>query len=300
MSLVQTRWMCHLCRERAIGDTLITGEKRYRMMQGADYAWMHWAGLALVILFVLGRFALPLFIKSRIGGSEQPGEAWVKKPHSEWPLLVLANKPALHGGRMLPVSSGCLVEDLDGDVYGMAPARVLLESEDDGIDKHTVGEFQKTLIQWRMHAGTNRQAGITFTQAFGEPDAAFMSGILLFRVPAGASLPATPLKLRRTPVRNGSKLFVVAAPQSVGGQQQVLTAKVTSAFGPFLNVVLDRTVDCTDISGAPVVDPRGMLAGFVTSIGEEPKKPDGRVRLSVGGSGFFEDELQGEFGGLVR
>lgn len=61
MVAVAGRWMCGLCRERALGDQIPAGEKRFRMSSYVpDYTkWI----VALTILAVVLRLSLAMWIR---------------------------------------------------------------------------------------------------------------------------------------------------------------------------------------------------------------------------------------------
>jgi hypothetical protein len=96
------------------------------------------------------------------------------------------------------------------------------------------------------------------------------------------ALPSIPLSLRAEPIAIGARVFLIACPyEQEDCTQNVYPAKVVARDHDRFKYTFESPVSLSGMSGAPVLDENGLVAGVMT-VWFEPKR-EGELYLEGGG-----------------
>ena len=315
MVAVGGRWMCALCKERALEDQIPANKKRYRMSSGVpNYAM--WSGIliGLLVFMRVGGIRLILNLMS-FGGShpeyESKPEPWASKPVAEWPRVVATGEGSLDTSTFRSSSNVFFVKKSDGGVLGITVASLADEAAD--FTDENVAKLRKSITEWNASAdgkscklGTLRPSSVK----------AAASGVLLLDCPDEKSLPAKALNLRPRSYGNGMKFHVVSTAKN-GAQRDILatvvdnastdgsetvttfktryaTSEVHSGDGSASTFRLTSPAKPSEIVGSPLVDFEGHL-GAVLVAPLDPEKGDAPTDTFVAfGMNALRDAVAGK------
>lgn len=202
--------------------------------------------------------------ESSMTAASPPG--WAKQSPQDWPQIVLTNDATFNGHSGLQAASAFLVERRDGTVL-VATARHLIGAAGGVEPPVPVSKLDGVLRSWKVHPRTELTKAVEAGKvAVGGLDQEDADWLLLTLKDAPKTLPATPLKLRPTPVEVGETVFLIGCPYAEAGcKQNVYRGKVTKReFGDRFTYTLAPPVDLRGFSGAPVVDAQGFAVGVMT------------------------------------
>lgn len=204
-------------------------------------------------------------------------------PPAQWPQLVLTNDATFRGHSALRGASSFLVRNSSGRI--MAATALHLLGEMGGVEPTVPSAgLDSDLASWKMYPRTKPDTFVTVTGLASSKNPRENMDWLLLAIPRGtASLPASPLTLRSTPVQVGEEVFLAGVPYAEPDRaQNIYHGKVTArAFGDRFRFDIDPPVDIRGFSGAPVLDRNGRVVGVMT-IWFEPKM-QGEKWLEAGG-----------------
>ncbi|WP_437592081.1 S1 family peptidase [Sorangium sp. So ce1000] len=211
-----------------------------------------------------------------------PAEPWASRPPREWPQLVLTNRAEFQGSTPLQGASAFLVKTQDGRTLA-ATAKHLLGSNGGVKPAVSVAAFDGAIQSWRLFPRTLphqlAEAGKVGADGLDDPR---LDWLILTLKDTGNPLPATPMRLRQTPVDVGEVVYLVGCPyDEVACKQNVYVGKITARSGHRFRCDIDPPVDLHGFSGAPVVDRAGHVVGVMT-VGFEARM-QGEKFLEAGG-----------------
>lgn len=299
------RWLCRSCFYQQAMNARRKPEKVRR-------DWWKWlrerwrsAVTLLVVLGVTGFLAwhyrreLPFDFFDE----EEPAEAWVKLPPTQWPQLVLTNRADFRGHSPLRGSSVFFVRRGDGTVVA-ATAAHLLTADAGVVPDMAPSELETALRGWWAYPPGAPEQAVALTGLDGSPATLRGFDMMFLRAGAGADKNvAVPLRLARREARGGQKVFVLGPVSDTrkGPRQNVFPGyvhvkngggKKNVGDGTLLDVHVDPIVTPTNLGGAPVIDERGHLVGLVKGWGD-PVDAAGRVNTVVAqGSAAFRELLE--------
>ena len=90
---------------------------------------------------------------------------------------------------------------------------------------------------------------------------------LVFNIKPAASLPAQPLKIRKSPAVVGEKICLIGSPYAEpnAAQNAYFGKVIRREFGNYFSFSLSPAVDLHGFSGAPIIDEDGALVGMMTT-----------------------------------
>jgi hypothetical protein len=262
----------------------------------------------LLVLVVAGIRIAPMILSKPADVKVEGPHDWTKDPPSKWPALAVHIMPS--EGSAVPAGwqlgpNACLVERHDGTILcvtGVTDPTTLqdaLQARNMAKPKAAplsaappFEEFTRSLSASHLSAGSGRT---TFTKLLPDNHRAFEHDILCFTEPSGI-LPKEWIVLRthETESSPGTKVIVVARDAKTGAQvplEAVISpdsASREAASSPDkahpngdatqILVKLSRPYAAVELTGAPVVDPRGHLVAIITRR-SSPTDPNG---LSAG------------------
>ena len=210
-----------------------------------------------------------------------PPEPWAALPHEQWPQIVLTNWAKFKGHTPLHGASGFLLRNESGEVLA-ATAKHLL-GENGGVEPEvTLADLEGSIDLWVMHPRTLPEHGIRLLGSASLTQAPPNNDWLLLRV-EGPPTHATPLRIRRTPVKVGERVHLVGVSYAEPTVAQKVYSGVVTARGYQDRFRYDITphVDIVGFSGAPIVDDAGLLVGVMT-VWFKPRM-DGELWTEAGG-----------------
>lgn len=299
MKFVGTRWHCMPCNaNNAELEAERKSGPRYGIGLGLGFReipmWVRVVlGVLTASLWMIPQ-GLRFYARSHtLFVTAEPAEPWSVKPTAQWPQLTLVNDVELKGIPKTTGGAGFLIQTKDGSILGATHS--LREALGDKGDEPSMnnGELNQHFVSWRMFPAGTPDRAITFNGFYGMPVRHSDGDVWLLQASVGKNLPpVTPLKVRRTPLVRGTRLYVVARPSDdPSGKEQAFPCKVyTVAFqGEVLGLVYDKPVVSIGFAGAPLVDAQGHLAGIVTGPAEDPRA-DGSVMWleAMGAAGVRE------------
>lgn len=198
--------------------------------------------------------------------SVPPAADWAKKPPRDWPQIVLTNDATFKGHTGLNGASAFLIETPRGRVQ-MATAKHLIGRAGGVEPVIALNKLDSVLLSWKLFPRTEPGKAIEAEKvgAVGL-DRENADWLVLELKKSAKPLPATPLKLRSTPVQVGEKVFLIGCPYSERAcKQNVYAGKVTKReFGTRFRFTLNPAVELAGFSGAPIVDAQGQAVGVAT------------------------------------
>ena len=191
---------------------------------------------------------------------------WIDRPVAEWPQVVLTNSATFEGDRELTGASAYLVRN--GQSLEASTARHLLGPAG-GIDPPLApSRLDEALISWQLTARTKRHPAVDVV-GLAQPIPDDDDGDWLFlRVAhkATSQLPAEPLRVRRTPVAFGERVWLIGCPYAEADcLQNVYPGIVSGRQQNGFRVALERPVELRGFSGAPIVDADGAAVGTLVT-----------------------------------
>ena len=311
---VGQRWLCMLCKERALED-----EKNPRR----EYSMRTWAPdvekwhIVLAVIAVLG-FILRLYLVGRMDGTlsdEDKPEPWVTKASEDWPQLVAGasadfrdneDKALVAGGNVF------FVQKSDAEIVSVTVAANAQSDGDDASARDAgASKFASRVSQWTALGA--KGAAFPLGKILPTTNKAFLQGVVIAGVSNGGQAPSRPLHLRSAPYASGMKLYVVTVRK--GGGQSVHRGTVMSAAssdgleivttyrsrysqrefsrgdGSATILKMEAPVPATDLAGALVMDMRGYAAGVVTAAEPATEKGDTITEVEIFGGDAFRDAL---------
>lgn len=209
-------------------------------------------------------------------------EQWVVKPKSEWPQIVLTNYAEFKGHSSLQGASSFLINTEDDSVFA-ATAAHLIGSAGGVVPDIPINQLNQKILSWYMFPRT-------MPDDYVEIDSLGLNGLddndhdwLILSIKNSDHLPASPLKLRREPVRVGETVYLIGCPYiEQDCKQNVYTGVITErAFGNSFRYNIDPPVDLRGFSGSPIIDEKGYVVGIV-SVWFDPRM-SGENYLEAGG-----------------
>lgn len=214
--------------------------------------------------------------------TERAAEPWVSSPHEKWPQMVLTNDAEFKGHTPLQGASGFLLQTDSGAVLA-ASARHLL-GENGGVEPEVkLKDLDASLGCWFMHPRTRPNERVMITGSATRLEGRKYDDWVLLTVAEGWASVATPLKIRREPVKVGEKVFLVGVSYAEPDVAQKVYSGVVTARGYVdrFRYTITPHVDITGFSGAPIVDEKGLLVGVMT-VWFEPRM-EGKLWIEAGG-----------------
>jgi S1-C subfamily serine protease len=193
-----------------------------------------------------------------------PPEPWASKPPREWPQLVLTNHAEFKGHTGLEGASAFLIRSGDGRTLA-ATARHLI-GENGGVEPEIpVAALDGVIHSWRMYPRTLPDQFVMADKLVAGLADEDLDWLILAIKKTSKPLPATPLRLRPSPVQVGDKVYVVGCPyEEEDCKQNVYVGKVTARSGNLFRYDLSPPENIRGFSGAPVLDQNGHVAGVMT------------------------------------
>jgi len=312
MVCISGRWLCKLCKERALDDGK-PARREYSMR-----TWMpdveKWQ-VILTVAVVFGGLGLRMFLWDRTNGKiadDDKPEPWVTKDQADWPLLVSGAKAEFKDKALVASRNAFFVQKPNGEVVSVTVAANAWANGDDAMEKDAgAAKFAAQVSQW------------TATGAKGEPFAlgrilpttnkAFLEGVVIGQVPESGKTPSRPVRLRSATYSPGMKLYVVvpraggqsvhrgtvATDASVDGTAIVTTYR--SRYSGYHEVVrgdgsatllrMDKPIPAAELGGALVMDMRGYAAGVVTAAEPANEKDGTTTEIGIFGGEAFKEAL---------
>ncbi|MEZ0276197.1 MAG: serine protease [Roseimicrobium sp.] len=210
-----------------------------------------------------------------------PPEPWASRPHAEWPQLVLTNVATFKGHTPLQGASGFLVHSESGETLAATAAHLL--GENGGVSPEvTLADLDSSFDSWIMHPRTMPDRTIKLLGSASKTSAPKNNDWLLLRVD-GKTEHATPLRLRKTPVKVGEKVHLVGVSYSEPEVAQKVYSGVVTArgYGDRFRFDITPHVAIPGFSGAPILDDAGLVVGVMT-VWFNPRM-DGELWTEAGG-----------------
>ena len=289
MAPVGARWVCLLCKERALGDPNAKERERFRMSSYVpNYRMLS------IILTVLGSvvfFAFRIFLadgRAKILhqlDSTPPLQAaapWASQDPVKWPVLVTSASATFKAPLFASSGQGFFVHNDDGALLGLTT--VTLAPGAASAVEITPEVLANDLTAWTL--GT-KDSALTFTKTRPSGTKAFGEGVVVLAAPEGAKAPVQTLTVRTRPYRAGAPAFAVVrnpeggqtvyrgsildngsadgsaevAQLTIGGRQMTFERGDGSAT----RVHFDQALRVRDLRGAPLVDSDGLLMAILTA-----------------------------------
>ncbi len=224
---------------------------------------------------------------------DRVAEQWISKLKTEWPQIVLTNYADFNGHSSLLGASSFLIKTDDDRVLA-ATAAHLIGSAGGVVPDIPINQLTQKIRSWKMFPRTMPDDYVEVTSLGADGLEGNDLDWLILSIKNSDRLPASPLKLRRVPVRVGETVFLIGCPYiEQDCKQNVYTGVITErAFGNCFRFNIDPSVDLRGFSGSPIIDEKGYVVGIV-SIWFDPKM-SGDKYLEAGGEDieFIYDLLQ--------
>ena len=216
------------------------------------------------------------------GADNRVAEAWVSRPVTEWPQLVLTNHAEFNGHSSLQGASSFLIRTNDDRILAATAAHLIGPAG--GVEPEIpINQLALRIQSWKMFPRTAREDALEVislgTQAFDDEHLDWLVLSIKERDP----LPAFPLQMRQKPVEVGESVFLIGCPYAESDcRQNVYTGTITErAFGDRFRYDIEPPVDIRGFSGAPIIDQKGYVVGVMT-VWFDPKM-EGDQYLEAGG-----------------
>jgi len=291
MAAVGARWVCLLCKEKALGDPMAKEREKYRVSSYVpNYTWLI---VGLTVVAVLWRVGLAVFFDNASASARKPlllpqpvaqaAASWAAKPPAEWPALVTEASADFKSPLFVAGRQACFVQDDDGAF--LALTTVDLKNDADTKDGEVnPARLDSEIVEWR--AGSGGQA-LKFTKVRPSGEDAFMAGLVVLALPEGAKAPVTPITVRKSVYRPGAPAFAVV--RNAQGGQTVYRGHIldndsadgstdvtimtygrvrsitANGDGSATRVHFDEGLKVSDLIGAALVDSDGLLMAIITS-----------------------------------
>jgi S1-C subfamily serine protease len=209
-------------------------------------------------------------------------EAWIKKPPSDWPQMVLTNEASFDGHTPLQGGSAFFIRAAHDQVLAVTAKHLL--GEGGGVEPPVATkELHKALRSWRVFPRTMPQTAADLGVLDGKGvDLPGCDWLLLKVKTASDQLPAYPLRARPQPVRVGEKVCLVGCPYTEPkAKQNVYVGKVTERKFDRFRYDISPPVRLNGFSGSPILDRHGNVVGVMT-VWFEPKMAEDK-HLEGGG-----------------
>ena len=285
MVRVDNRFLCHLCKERALDST-----ERYQMRSGVDVERLRFWGMVLTVVAVVGVVGFRMFTRSAVRSALGPTPAvavvakedWAEKDPASWPAFLLSNQVESTAKDWRVAPNAFLIQRPDGVTLG---ATVMIG---DRSPEGKLPEEPFAFTSWRLEGPHGFLIATGKVEAKAEP--VLKRGIMLAPIEKPKDLPVTPLKLRISGYSANVRMKIVVAnpagepakvyPVSVRNNEssddtEIYTVQTNllsgrgrvsgvSGDGSDSLFELDEKVRVEDLVGAPVIDAFGHVAAIVT------------------------------------
>jgi uncharacterized protein (TIGR03000 family) len=200
-----------------------------------------------------------------------PAAAWMQKPVSQWPQIVLTNYAEFDGHAPFgkpgdSFASSFLIQTSTGEVFLVTSAH-LITDERNCNPPIPVGQLDGMLKAWYAYPRGDYDTRIA-ARGLASPalDNSYLDWLVLKIDLPRDRIPFQPLSIRKTPVQPGERIYFVATPYRGPGSdrsQNVYPGRVgqRSNDGYTFSFVLDDSVNRRGFSGAPIIDANGYLVG---------------------------------------
>jgi hypothetical protein len=195
-------------------------------------------------------------------------EPWIATPKQNWPQFVLKNDAAFTANRYLSGASGFLISDDRTGVVAVTAIHLL--GENGGVAPEIPPrQLDSALLHWRLFPRTSPDSFVEVAGLGAIPSSReYFDWLVLKLKPSKRPLPATPLRLRASPVRVGETVHLIgvsyAEPEA---RQKVYTGKVVERhFGDRFRFSISPAVNLRGFSGAPIVDENGLVVGIMSLL----------------------------------
>jgi hypothetical protein len=290
MTQVGARWVCLICKEKAISEMDGTAPTRYKMTSYVpDYA--KWTAIIGIVGFV-GYMGFRIWLMDSAADMRRqlapPAIAqgvapWAAKPPAEWPALVAPGVAKFRSSIFVGSNQACFVRNEDGDVLALTSVRLSKQSTvlaEDITPAKLGGDF----LEWEVGSAPSV---LKLAKMRPSGESAFTEGVVVLEVPSDAKTPAPVFTLRQRDYRAGVACFTIS--RTPEGQQVVRRASVLDSdsadgsvtvssirIGKSRSIVMqgdgsatrlhfDEAVRVGDLLGATVVDSDGLLMAIVTA-----------------------------------
>jgi hypothetical protein len=191
-------------------------------------------------------------------------EPWVEAAPAQWPQIVLTNHATFRGHSALRGASSFLVRTADGRVLG-ATAKHLI-GDAGGVEPPVrLTDLDRDLESWAVFPRTAGESAIELGRLAIDAGNERAHDWLLMSVKTAQELPARPLRMRETPVREGETVYLIGVPYSEPeSAQNVYAGVVAERKRDRFRYTLNPPVDLRGFSGAPIVDADGRVVGVMT------------------------------------
>lgn len=290
MAAVGARWVCLLCKERALEDPMAKERAKYRMSSYVpNYTW--WI-IGLTILGWLTHLGVGLFFESAKTTTRnklipqpiaQEAAPWAAKPPTEWPKLVTEAAGTMKTPLFVASNQACFVENDEGTLLALTTVGLKTDvGEKDGdIDP---ARLNSEIGEWSIGSG---EQALKFTKIRDGGEDAFVAGLVILPAPEGAKAPISTVTLRKNNYRPGAPAFAVT--RTADGNQRVYRGSIldndsadgsieitsltlgrsrtiyTNGDGSATRVHFDEAIKVGDLLGAALVDSDGLLMAVITS-----------------------------------
>lgn len=192
-------------------------------------------------------------------------EQWISKPKNEWPQIVLTNHAEFNGHTALQGASSFLIKTDDDRVYA-ATAAHLIGSAGGVVPDIPINQLTQKIRPWKMFPRTMPDDFVEVISLGTTGLKARNRDWLVLSIKNSDRLPASPLKLRREPVRVGEIVFFIGCPYIERDCKQNLYAGVVTKreYGNRFRYDIHPPVDLHGFSGSPIIDEKGYVVGVVT------------------------------------
>ena len=308
MAAVGARWVCLLCKERALEDPMATERAKYRMSSYVP-SYTKW----IVILTVLAwgiHFGVGLFFENaKVSARQtlapqkppQAAAAWAAKPPTEWPVMVAEAAADFKSPIFVAGPRAFFVENDDGGLLSLTTVELAPNA---GVKDGEINpeRLESELVEWRVGSGDKT---LKFSKMKPSDEIAFSEGVVVLPAPEGTKAPISPITLRKSNYRAGAPAFAVTRDAKGGqvvhhgnildndsadgstditsltfGRQRILVA---TGDGSATRVHFDEALKVGDLVGAALVDSDGLLMAIITAPqAEMPRDAKTKTFLAFG------------------
>jgi hypothetical protein len=194
--------------------------------------------------------------------------SWIHKPYDEWPRIALMNQIE-YTDKKHPVAACGFLVDTGDEILAATAKHVLIYFKSETMESVS---FRGTLKAWRMSPKDSPGDEVLVEQLINENPKERLKRIptakdwLLFTIKQRSEV-IQPLKLRRTPLTPGEKVYVVGWRYTDEGPQHIREGEVVRSEKGSVLVSIESLADNTmpGLSGAPVIDARGYVIGLMST-----------------------------------